>query len=139
MVLLLNFIGRKYPMNNIDFSKASIDELNGIGQGELQNLSEGEYAKYYRRSVELENKYMFNGIPEQDSESIWYGTSIKRITKFSDRKWVIAQGFGILAKFVLPPLMLNGETFSEKMKELGVSDELLKDFFSMKEEIIEQL
>lgn len=73
-------------------------------------------------------KNMFNGEVSEHSV-VFYGTPIVRLVKDENGEWSIWQG-AVFPDFQKVPELLDDEEFSKKMKELGVSDELLEKYFN---------
>lgn len=87
-------------------------------------------------------KYWFDGITASEQEihekegtpvNKYYGNPQKKWVYRWDQdppKWEIWVGAGLKPEFYKEPVELNREEFAQKMKELGVSDELILKYFA---------
>ena len=118
-------------MNIKDFAKVTLEELNSLAHDEVNALDETMFMEYIHRSRELGNEFMFKGVRDKYTLTL-YGSTLKSLEGNGKSGWHIMQGFGLLPTFQLKPIMVNKEEFAKRMKELGVSDQLLKECFEYK-------
>ncbi len=115
----------------MDFSQLSKIELDAITREELQDLSEEDFFYYHKQSTEAGNEYMVNGLMygyQEDDPDGWVdGGPAKALRKDADGDWRITQVF-VIPTFSRYPLMVDEETFIERMRERGVSDDVLEEF-----------
>lgn len=120
----------------MDFTTAKKGDLEKLKQKNIEKINEDDFLAYYFASTKAGRNYMYNGhIPE--TKLILYGTLTKRLVKFPDGEWGVAQSNGVLPPFEKNPVLLNKEEFSEKMQEEGVPKDLIKEFFSFTPESAE--
>lgn len=108
---------------------------------DLTGMNEETYIKYLDEQRALGNKYLIDGLTESEAsctenyksyDPVWfYGTFAKTLAK-DKSEWQIRICGGLVPSFRIKPKAVNERDFIERMKTLGVSDGLIKEYLEEK-------